>query len=341
MSFVNGYRRPFALTNPAISYPLRPNIVPFSVAAVVSLVAPVVIITVLSIFPIANHSPKGIARRLRNRLRNINAGCSGLCLSLATALFITEGLKTIVGKPRPNMLATCHPDLTKLRIYAVGGLGTSLDSEAPILVSSAICSQTSQHTLRDAFSSFPSGHSSFSWAGLLYLSLWLCAKLSVQIPYLSHQQHTSTPARTDHQSSLPPDDDHPQRPQKSNRGATPPLYLLLLAVIPTGVALFISASRYADFHHAGIDIFVGSVIGILTACASFRLYHMPIRRARGQPWGSRTLGGSLSWFRSRSSWSGSAATDVEADAECEMGVHGGGQVPTTAAVARQERGTSP
>lgn len=262
---------------------------------------------------------------MRNRVWIINAGCSGLCLSLATALFVTEGLKTVVGKPRPNMLAVCHANLANLGQYEVGGLGTSLVSEAPILVSAAICTQTNHNKLRDAFSSFPSGHSSFSWAGLLYLSLWLCARLSVRIPYLEHYQ-PATGNSAEHGLVA-------QQP----RSSAPPLWLVLVTAIPIGCALFISASRYADFHHAGIDIFAGSVIGVIAAWSSFRLYHMPISRGKGMTWGWRqgqsTLMGDLLRFGPQSC---PPTPDPEANSQSATGA--GVALQTT---SPQSRSTSP
>jgi hypothetical protein len=74
------------------------------------------------------------------------------------------------------------------------------------------------------------------------------------------------------------------------RKAAPPLWMVLMLLFPIGVALFICTSRYADFHHAGIDIFAGCVIGIISGYSSFRLYHLPIRRGYGMAWGPRSEG---------------------------------------------------
>lgn len=128
-----------------------------------------------------------------------------------------------------------------------------------------------------------------SWAGLLYLSLWLAMKFSVGIPYLGH--HVPVPDKSTEDIDIVS--------YYHERKAAPPLWMVAIVLIPVGVALFISTSRYADFHHAGIDIFAGCVIGIISGWASFRLYHLPVRRGYGMTWGPRdqrsTFIGDMPW----------------------------------------------
>lgn len=223
----------------------------------------------------------------------------GLGLSLASAFMITEGLKDLAGKPRPHAIAVCQPDLSEDSIFRnrVGGLGVNFgDSGAtPIIVAASICQEKGPHVLRDAFASWPSGHSSFSFAGLLYLSLFLCAKFAVYIPFvMPGGQKSDTQNTYDFDNSLR----HPtgkaglrQSLPPRNATAAPPVYLLLLAVfVPVGTAVFICVSRWFDFHHHGIDIFSGALIGSFTAWFSFRFYHMPIRNGSGWAWGARSRG---------------------------------------------------
>ncbi len=101
----------------------------------------------------------------------------GLGLALAAAFLITEGLKDLSGKPRPHMLAVCNPDTSpaSIRQHQVGGLGTSIDSAVPIVVDWHICRNTDVSQMRDAFASWPSGHGCFSWGGMVFLSLFICA----------------------------------------------------------------------------------------------------------------------------------------------------------------------
>lgn len=72
-------------------------------------------------------------------------------------------VKNLIGKPRPDMLARCIPDLTNISQHAVGGFGDALGdfgNAGWMLVDQKICTQTNQSHLKDGFRSFPSGHSS-------------------------------------------------------------------------------------------------------------------------------------------------------------------------------------
>lgn len=83
----------------------------------------------------------------------------GLGLSLATAFLITEGMKNLFGKPRPDLISRCNPDLSRIQEFTVGGYGQPL-SDRWVLVSYGICQQTDMNKLDDGFKSFPSGHAS-------------------------------------------------------------------------------------------------------------------------------------------------------------------------------------
>lgn len=75
---------------------------------------------------------------------------------------------------------------------------------------------------------------------------------------------------------------------RRNEAAAPPLYLLIMLILPLGVACFICASRFYDYRHHGFDIISGSLIGIFTSWFSFRWYHMPMARGSGWSWGPRS-----------------------------------------------------
>ena len=227
----------------------------------------------------------------------------GLGLSLALAFFATQGMKNLFGKPRPDLLARCQPNLSTIASNSIGNYSSGFNPEW-VLVDYTICQQTDKSLLDDGFRSFPSGHSSMSWSGLLYLALFFCSKFSIAFPFSPstsfsrdrahttafstqnrHQQNSSIlPLHTKQESPSVTDQLVPMR----NQAAAPPTYLLILPLVPISVAVYISSTRYFQFYHHGFDIIFGSLIGIMSAWFAFRWYQLPIREGAGWAWGARS-----------------------------------------------------
>ncbi|KAJ5999562.1 hypothetical protein N7451_007372 [Penicillium sp. IBT 35674x] len=272
-------QHPFSLLDPDISYPYTEHeTVTTSTLILVSVLAPAAIILIgaLAIVPgtaaPADTKPS-MSHTLRRKIWEWNAGWMGLGVALAGVWMSTQGLKVLIGKPRPDLLARCDPNLDDIATYAVGGLGEKL-SGAATLVTYKICQDQSSLVTIDGFSSFPSGHSSFSFSGLGYLTLWLCAKFSVGFPYLP---------------SYPVDGDDHRDEQTSvrTRAAAPPVPLMVITFVPTATAFFIAASRWFNYRHHGFDIIFGSLMGMAFAWIGFNMYHLPIQRGAGWAWGPR------------------------------------------------------
>lgn len=260
---------------------MHDDTVTVGVLLAVSILVPGVIVFAVSmlLIPGPGNVPQERKRALswRRKLWEWNVGWMGLGFSLAGSFMVTEGLKDLYGKPRPDLLARCIPNLDNVAQYVVGGVNRGLDIGAPVIVDRRICQQTDRHTLDDGFASFPSGHSSFAFAGLLYLSLFLAAKLAVGIPWLSPST-SETRFRSKDRDDIP---------QQRNTAAAPPLPALIVVFLPIATALFITASRWFDNRHHGFDIISGSLIGIFFAWLGFRWYHLPVRRGAGWAWGAR------------------------------------------------------
>lgn len=221
-------------------------------------------------------------------------------------------------------------------------------------MSSGICQERDPAVLREIFASWPSGHSSFSFAGLLYLSLFLCAKFSVGIPYLLPVPKTAKENTYDYDerlagaskqapslnsqskfvstNELTSDE---RAPPPRNSTAAPPIYLLLLAVfLPIGSAIYICISRWFDFHHHGIDILTGALLGATSAWFSFRYYHAPVLIGSGWAWGARSRGRAFWAGVGRDSYVGdegwltakSSTQDIEAGRETH-GIKDGDEEP--------------
>ncbi|KAL9576641.1 MAG: hypothetical protein Q9212_006934 [Teloschistes hypoglaucus] len=293
--------RPFTLTDPSISFPYVENEkVSTTTLFLVSLVAPAIITFAVAIIFVPGSSVvPGTPRSLiwKRKLWEWNTAWMGLGLSLALAFFFTQGMKNLFGKPRPDLLSRCQPDYENQAKYQLGGFPTVLNGM--FLVSATICQQKDKGILNDGFSSFPSGHSSYSFAGLLYLSLFLASKFQVTIPYLlpfsynpnntSHSAFTTKAfSKNSPLPSTSPMNPPPFTPLR-RQSAAPPLYLLPLPLIPLCTAIYICSTRFSDFRHHGFDILFGALMGIVFAVFTFRLYHLPMTRGRGWSWGPRSM----------------------------------------------------
>ena len=288
-----GSRHAFSLQDPSISFPYTEDLISNAMLYVASVVLPAIIIAAICLIAVpfpGSPSAKRLAKGAlwRRRVWELNAGWLGLGLAALGAIAITNGLKVATGKPRPHLLAVCDPDLSPEAIarWRVGGLGTSLDSATPIIVTWRICKNTNKGEMENAFSSWPSGHASTSWSGLLYLTMWFCAKFGLRIPsmwsllFSSQSQHNSNDLSS-------------QRERNSalrNQAAAPPAYLFLFAALPIGTAFYISLSRYFDYRHHGFDIISGAVLGIFCAWIAFHMYQMPIQLGEGWAWAPRRRG---------------------------------------------------
>ncbi|PWY89623.1 diacylglycerol pyrophosphate phosphatase [Aspergillus sclerotioniger CBS 115572] len=302
---ITGSEHAFSLDDASISYPLKTDTVSIVIVGIIACAVPAILIVLICLL-----TPGPWSRRLWEW----HAGWLGLALSLAGAFFLTSGLKDVVGKPRPDLLARCQPDMTNITAYAVGGLGLQRE-ESPILVTSAICQNADSAIIKAGFAAFPSGHSSFSWAGLLYLSLWLGAKFSVSIPIRS-MFSVGGPTKSSH--------------NRASAVAAPPLYLLVLIAVPVGGAFYICASRYMDYMHAGWDILGGSLIGIGFAILGFLWYHAPAGQGYGGwAWGARSSTRAFgTGFGSEGSGSGvetRASTTRDGYEDLELGAMNGSQ----------------
>ncbi len=359
-SIITPNKRPFSLNNTEISYPyVAKEKISTATLVLCGLVAPGIIILLVCFFFVPGPTvPKSTLKTLiwRRKLWEWHTGWLGLGLSLASAFLITNGMKNLFGKPRPDLLSRCNPDLQNIAKYALDSAPNALGFN---VVSAAICQQTDKSLLNDGFRSFPSGHSSFSAAGLVYVSLFIASKLAITIPFLapsSYSQDRSRfsafPSRVEKrafetqrigdQDKLEHTNNQVQLPSghndaiiaARNQAAAPPVYLLVFAIIPFFASIYISSTRYSDFRHHGFDILFGYFIGTITAIFAFRYYHLPISQGAGWSWGPRS--------RDRSFWAGvgvgnyvennentnsrAAITDVENGTEHRVVINDGGAV---------------
>ncbi|KAH0364099.1 PAP2 domain-containing protein, partial [Aureobasidium melanogenum] len=125
ISFVTPYHRPFSLIDLAISFPyVEHDEVSTALLVVLSLILPAVVIALITFLflPAFSRSRLHDQRYWTRKLWEFNAGWMGLGLSFVLAFFLTSGIKNLIGKPRPDLLARCQPDLTNIAAHVVGGV---------------------------------------------------------------------------------------------------------------------------------------------------------------------------------------------------------------------------
>jgi len=187
-------------------------------------------------------------------------------LSFAIALiltsFLTDTIKNAVGRPRPDLISRCIP--------APG-------TQPGILVTLDVCTQTDHHKLHDGWRSFPSGHASFSFAGLGFLSLFLAGQLRI----FRHVDGGRDLGRA------------------------------LICLVPLIVAALIAISRCEDYRHDVYDVCFGSVLGFLVGYWSYRR-HWPSLHTRDcdEPHPPPTTDTRTGWNRVRDEEDGLSTRDV-------------------------------
>ena len=176
----------------------------------------------------------------------------GFAIALVLTSFLTDLVKNTVGRPRPDLLARCKP---------------AADAPRDTLVTIAVCTEPAHHKLHDGWRSFPSGHSSFSFAGLGYLSLFLAGQLSifahgVTAPYQTEAETTAAGSSLRHH----PEGGGAEKLVRADLGRA------LLCLTPLLGAAWIAISRCQDYRHDVYDVSVGALLGWTVAYWSYRRY---------------------------------------------------------------------
>ncbi|RFN47598.1 hypothetical protein FIE12Z_8138 [Fusarium flagelliforme] len=301
-------------------YPFAEHeLVPAYLLFILAIGVPFVIVAFVSLIFVPGPTvPKGTPKTLiwQRKMWELHVGVLGLVLSLTLSWFFTSSMKNLFGKPRPDLLSRCNPDIANIKKYIVGGFEWS--SMTGQLVSADICRQTDKYKIDDGFRSYPSGHSSSAAGGLIYASLFMASKFAVTIPFVMPSaasvagaaSHAAFPSRINTGPVVDPyepsrarglDGSFSSGPAKGSAGqenakvqslrrqaAAPPIYLLALGLVPFGLSIFIAGSRWHDRRHHGFDILFGYLMGLIAAIFAFRYYHLPIRAGAGWAWGPRS-----------------------------------------------------
>ncbi|KAI0720635.1 lipid phosphate phosphatase 1 [Fomitopsis betulina] len=173
----------------------------------------------------------GVTACLRRSALDLHHGALGLYSTRAFAELATEFLKNRVGRLRPDFLSRCKWDKT-LKACS-GDLDTVLDGRR----------------------SFPSGHSSTAFSGMMFLSLWIAGITGAWCITRSATARSFLASR---------------------------LAKLSLSFLPLFFATWVAISRLEDYRHHKEDVIVGSLLGIACAVICYLTY-WPSPFAQPQP----------------------------------------------------------
>ncbi|KAF1817348.1 hypothetical protein P152DRAFT_510600 [Eremomyces bilateralis CBS 781.70] len=275
LNYVTPAIRPFSLNDPSISYPFLGQSMNQYLLWTISLAVPAVLILMVELIVLGlrcrteRWAPSDAFMNPHFRW-NLHVGYLGLAMSFAVGFVLVQAIQTRIGKPRPNMIARCHPELSRIKEYTVSTVTTGLFQDK-IYVSPGIC-QFQDVELRDAFRSFPSRYATLSWSGLFYFSLYYCYRFGVTFLHINDQ------------SGLFP------AHNVSGAAAAAPLYLFIAPFATGCTALIVTCSRYFDYNNSGIDVIAGALLGIASAWFALRWYHPAFKAGEREAWRPRSRG---------------------------------------------------
>ncbi|XP_030529286.1 lipid phosphate phosphatase 2-like isoform X2 [Rhodamnia argentea] len=231
-----------------LKYPMKRNTVPVWAVPVYAVLLPV------SVFLLVY---------LRRRdVYDLHHGILGLSYSVLITGVITDAIKNATGRPRPDFFWRCFPN--GMEVY--DKLGN-------------VACHGEELIIREGYKSFPSGHASWSFAGLGFLSLYLCGKIRV----FDRKGHIAK---------------------------------LCIIFLPLLLASLVAVSRVDDYWHHWQDVFAAGFIGLIVAAFCYHQFFPPPYDEEG--WGPYAYFRALEETRTDSNLAhppnGTSARPVEAQA---------------------------
>ncbi|XP_073123073.1 lipid phosphate phosphatase 2-like isoform X1 [Henckelia pumila] len=190
-----------------LKFPLKSNTVPVWSVPIYSVLLPIVVFLLFYL--------------RRRDVYDLHHAVLGILFSVMITAVLTDAIKEAVGRPRPDFFWRCFPD----------------GKDAYDQWGNVIC-HGDKGVIREGHKSFPSGHTSCSFAGLSFLSLYLSGKIKL----FDRQGHVAK---------------------------------LCLVVLPLLAASLVGISRVDDYWHHWQDVFAGGLLGLVVATLCYLQFFPP------------------------------------------------------------------
>lgn len=191
-----------------LSYPLQTNTIPFWSVPLIAILLPIVVILVYYF--------------IRQDVYDLHHAILGLLFSVLITAVITDAIKDAVGRPRPDFFWRCFPN----------GKGVFDTRTTDVLCTG------DKSVIKEGHKSFPSGHTSWSFAGLSFLSWYLSGKIRA----FDRKGHVAK---------------------------------LCIVFLPILLAALVGVSRVDDYWHHWQDVFAGGLIGATVASFCYLQFFPP------------------------------------------------------------------
>ncbi|KAL8470808.1 hypothetical protein ACS0TY_033401 [Phlomoides rotata] len=198
-----------------LKYPMKENTVPVWAVPLYAVLLPMTIFILYYI--------------RRKDVYDLHHSILGLLYAVLITAVLTDAIKDAVGRPRPDFFWRCFPDGRDL--YDRWG--------------NVVCHGKASD-IKEGHKSFPSGHTSWSFAGLGFLALYLSGKIKCF----------------------------------DGRGHVAKLCILFLPIL---AACLVGVSRVDDYWHHWQDVFAGGLLGLAVATICYLQFFPPPYNNEG--WG--------------------------------------------------------
>ncbi|KAH9492584.1 Phospholipid phosphatase 1, partial [Bulinus truncatus] len=169
---VEPFHRGFFCDDESLKHPLKSDTISIALAAGVGFSIPFAMILFIEVALRDGKSfylltPQNLYPRQRSLLCALYNSIGVFVFGNVVNQFLTEIGKNVVGRLRPHFLTVCQPDFSKFNC-------------SDGYITASICTTKDLDVLKEARLSFPSGHSSFTAFCMLYIILYLEARVTIK-----------------------------------------------------------------------------------------------------------------------------------------------------------------